>query len=37
MTLACLQVDPIEIGASHRSYQQPVETPLSLERRTALR
>jgi len=37
MALARLQANPIETGASRRSYPKPFETPLSLERRTALR
>jgi hypothetical protein len=37
MALARPQSEGIETGAARHSYPKPVETPLSLERRTALR
>jgi fatty acid hydroxylase family protein len=37
VSTARFQADPIESGAAGRSYPKPIETPLSLERRTALR
>ena len=37
VSVSRLQADPIATSAPRRSYPQPIETPLSLERRTALR